>query len=391
MNNFITPKKSGFSKIKLTDFDIPMPDLKYTPDSKAITIAKWLISWIEEKEKNQSLPVNSLLPTKNELAYFLGVSIGTIQNSLRYMEDLGYLESKQRIGTIIKDKNSEKSFMRKLTSKREIAIDGIKKFIISNKIKIGSPLPSSRILSTLIGCSLNTTRLALENLSSKSIITHKSLKNNENCWIVNSLDFNKESLSVNNSTKTLVSKVEQDLKIYINEHLKVGDKLPSHSELSEQLGVSIKTVHDALKSLINSEIILARRGRYGTTVIKLPKDYQKTQKLEKSIFSPAKDTAFYYYEKTQNAIKTMIAEHYEIGAKLPSIMELSQAMDLSPNTIRKAFQNLAKEGYLVFSRGRYGGTFVVDIPQNGNETFKWLSVNPQYSKIYNKNFHESLS
>ena len=78
----------------------------------------------------------------------------------------------------------------------------------------------------------------------------------------------------------------------------------------------------------------------------------------------------------------MIAEHYEVGSKLPSIMELSKAMDLSPNTIRKAFHNLAKEGYLVFSRGRYGGTFVVDIPQSGEETFKWLAVNPQYARMY---------
>ena len=78
----------------------------------------------------------------------------------------------------------------------------------------------------------------------------------------------------------------------------------------------------------------------------------------------------------------MIAENYEIGAKLPSIMELSQELNLSPNTIRKAFHNLAKEGYLAFSRGRYGGTFVIDIPENEEEAFKWLAVNPQYAEIY---------
>ena len=115
----------------------------------------------------------------------------------------------------------------------------------------------------------------------------------------------------------------------------------------------------------------------------MPKDIHNSNKLEKSIFAPAKDTAFYYYEKTQNAIKTMIAEHYDIGSKLPSILELSKEMDLSPNTIRKAFHNLAKEGYLVFSRGRYGGTFVVDIPQTGEETFKWIAVNPQYTVVKN--------
>ena len=69
-------------------------------------------------------------------------------------------------------------------------------------------------------------------------------------------------------------------------------------------------------------------------------------------FAPAKETAFYYYEKTQNNIKKMITENYQIGDKLPSIKELSESMDLSPNTIRKALHNLSKEGYLQFSRGR---------------------------------------
>ena len=78
----------------------------------------------------------------------------------------------------------------------------------------------------------------------------------------------------------------------------------------------------------------------------------------------------------------MISENYEIGSKLPSIEELSKEMDLSPNTIRNAFQNLAKEGYRAFSRGRYGGTFVIDIPETEEETFKWLAVNPQYAQMY---------
>ncbi len=80
----------------------------------------------------------------------------------------------------------------------------------------------------------------------------------------------------------------------------------------------------------------------------------------------------------------MIASEYEVGDKLPSIQELSKSLDLSPNTIRKAFHNLAKEGYLVFSRGRYGGTFVIDIPEVESQTFKWLAVNPQYAKEYSE-------
>jgi DNA-binding GntR family transcriptional regulator len=175
--------------------------------------------------------------------------------------------------------------------------------------------------------------------------------------------------------------VVKDIEKYITNNLKVGDKIPSHMVIAKHLKASIKTVHDALKILIDRGILLAKRGRYGTTVIKIPNDNSVEIKPEMSIFAPAKDTAFYHYEKTQNMIKRMIANNYQVGEKLPSIMELSAKFDLSPNTIRKALKNLGEEGYLVFSRGRYGGTFVIDIPETEPVAFKWLAVNPQYAKV----------
>ncbi len=381
MKDYILPKKAALKKIVLSDLNLIAPDLKNTGEAKSVIIAKWIMKWIDEGIRTNKVSIGSLMPTKPELAYFLGVSIGTVQNALRYVEDFNYVESKQRIGTIIKNKLEKSSGIRKLTSKREIAIQKIKNFIISNRIKAGEYLPSSRVLSEIIGSSVNTTRLALDYLCSVDVLEHNSHKAMDKGWRIISVDFDK-NISKELEQKTLADKVEQDLKNYINKKLKVGDKLPSHSELSNMLKASIKTVHDALKSLIEEGILLARRGRYGTTVIRLPKDLAKYKNMEKSIFAPAQDAAFYYYEKTQNAIKEMIANSYDIGSKLPSIMEFSREMDLSPNTIRKAFQNLAKEGYLVFSRGRYGGTFVVDIPQIGEETFKWLAVSPQYTKAY---------
>lgn len=382
MKDYIFPQKADLKHINLSELDLSTPDLKNTDEAKSVVIAKWLMASIDRLLSSGKISVGNLLPTKAELAYFLGVSVGTIQNALRYIEDFNYVESKQRIGTIIKDKNSVSGGVRKLTSKREMAILKIKKFIISNKIKSGETLPSSRALSELISCSPNTTRLALEYLCTVNILSHGKRSSSDNGWVLVSNDIDKDALSSDIEQKTLVRKVEQDLKKYIDENLNVGDRLPAHSELSDMLKVSMKTVHDALKSLISDGILLARRGRYGTTVTRLPKDSAAYKKLEKSIFAPAQDAAFYYYEKTQNAIKEMIANNYEIGSKLPSIMELSKDMDLSPNTIRKAFQNLAKEGYLAFSRGRYGGTFVIDIPQIGEETFKWLAVNPQYANVY---------
>lgn len=385
MEEYFIQKKAITKVLSVENLNLSVPNLHNISESKSIAIAKWMMGWIDEYIKSGKIKSGELLPSKSEFAYFLGVSVGTIQNSLRYIEDLGYVESKQKIGTMVRDRNSKLPTVKKLTSKRDKTISEIKKFIISNKLHCGSVLPSSRALATLINSSVNTTRLALEYLCAVKILSPVSENNSDSGLKVISLDFQKDMKSANLEQMTLVSKIEEELKTYIDNNLSVGNKMPAHSELAQKLKVSIKTIHDALKTLIDDGILLARRGRYGTTVIRLPKDNKNYKKIEKSIFAPAKDTAFYYYEKTQNAIKTMIAQNYDIGAKLPSIMELSREMDLSPNTIRKAFQNLAKEGYLTFSRGRYGGTFVLDIPPTGEETFKWLAVNPQYAKVYSEN------
>jgi len=380
LKTYILPQKSELKQIKISDITFPTPDLKSISDSKAISIAKWMMKWIENDLNSGKIQVNNLLPSKPDFAYMLGVSIGTVQNALRYIEDLGYVASKQCIGTLVKNPNDSQTSMRKLTSKREIAISEIKKFIKKNNLKKGQILPSSRILSEQIGCSSNTTRLALEYLCTIGIIEHK-FKNAEKDtgWQIKSTDFATEAQT---QQVTLVEQIERDLKNYITQNLSVGDKMPAHNTLSKELKASIKTIHDGLKSLIDEGILLARRGRYGTTVIKMPNDNSIDMKKETSIFAPAQETAFYYYERTQNHIKKMIAENYEIGSKLPSIIELSKQLDLSPNTIRKAFSNLAKEGYLAFSRGRYGGTFVIDIPEMETQSFKWLAVNPQYTKAY---------
>ena len=360
-----------------------MPDLKNIFESKSIVIAKWIIDWIEKDFVTHKIDETDLLPKKADFAYSLGVSIGTMQNAFRYIEDKGYVESKQCIGTMIKDWRKPTSTVRKLTSKRDIAIDMVKKYIIDNKIKVGQKLPSSRILANIIGTSTNNTRLSLENLRASGIIENKFKASNESNWILKSNNFNISKSKLDMSCNvTLVEKVEKDLEKYIVKNLTVGDKLPAHDSLSAELKVSVKTVHDALKKLIKKRILLARRGRYGTTVIKMPNESEFAPKKETSIFASAQETAFYNYEKTQNHIKALIAEKYEIGSKLPSIVELSQELDLSPNTIRKAFNNLSKEGYLRFSRGRYGGTFVIDIPETSSQSFKWLAVNPKYAEVY---------
>lgn len=382
-NKFLLLDKSELRKLNVKDISIAFPDLKNIFESKAVVIANWLIDWIEADFKAGEIKETDLLPQKADLAYHLGVSIGTMQNALRYVEDKGYVESKQRIGTMIKDWKKSSLNIRKLTSKRDVCTDLIKKYIIENKIKIGQKIPSSRALANAIGASPNTARLALENLGSEGVLERNFKASNEAIWILKSNNFampKNESDILNNVT--LVKKVEKDLENFITKNLKIGDRLPAHENLSTELKVSIKTIHDALKTLIKKGILLTRRGRYGTTVIKMPGSGISSAKKETSIFASAQETAFYNYEKTQNHIRSMIAQNYEIGSKLPSIMELSKKLDLSPNTIRKALNNLANEGYLRFARGRWGGTFVIDIPETSSQSFKWLAVNPKYVEAY---------
>lgn len=388
---FLLLDKNNLRKLSVKDISIPIPDLKDIFESKAIVIANWLISWIEIDFKAGRIKETDLLPQKSDLAYHLGVSIGTVQNAFRNIEDKGFVESKQCIGTMVRDWKKPTQSVRKLTSKRDVCINLIKKYIVDKKMKIGQKLPSSRVLANLIGTSPNTTRLALENLCSQGILENSFKFSNEVSLVLKStnISFSKSNTEISNNV-TLVEKVEKDLENYISKKLKVGDKLPAHSDLSSELKVSVKTVHDALKTLIKKGVLLARRGRYGTTVIKMPtgisensaKESMLSAKKETSIFASAQETAFYNYEKTQNHIRALIANNYEIGSKLPSIMSLSKELDLSPNTIRKALNNLASEGYLRFSRGRYGGTFVMDIPETSSQSFKWLAVNPKYVEVY---------
>lgn len=382
-SKFLLLDKSELKKLTMKDISIALPDLKNIFESKAIAVANWLIEWIDADFKAGKIKETDLIPQKAELAYHLGVSIGTMQNAFRYVEDRGYVESKQCIGTMIRDRRKSDATVRKLTSKRDVCVDLIKKYILEKRIKIGQKMPSSRILANLIGASPNTTRLALENLCSMRILEHKFKSSNEANWFLKSNDFSLPKIKSDFSDNvTLVEKVEKDLENYITKNLKVGDRLPAHEELSTELKVSIKTIHDSLKTLIKKGILLARRGRYGTTVIKMPNEAVLPTKKETSIFASAQDTAFYNYEKTQNHIKVLIANNYEIGSKLPSILDLSKELDLSPNTIRKALNNLADEGYLRFSRGRYGGTFIIDIPDTSSQSFKWLAVNPKYVEVY---------
>ena len=150
-------KKKSLRQISTNEISLNLPDLKNIEEAKAAAISKWLMEWIDKDLECGKISAGNLLPGKPDLAFLLGVSIGTIQNALRFVEDAGYVQSKQCIGTIINGKNPNPE-IRKLTSKREIASEKIKQFIVSRNFKAGENLPSSRTIAKEIESSPNTIR-----------------------------------------------------------------------------------------------------------------------------------------------------------------------------------------------------------------------------------------
>ena len=311
-------------------------------EDKTNTLVKLLIEFVNRAHEND------IMPDKKELSAYLGVSIGTVQNAYRILEDKGLVHSKQRIGTVITSKEFNKQ-----TSKRDVCINMIKQYMKQNKIEQIEKLPSTRVLANTLNMSQNTVAMA-----------------------INSIKTGVESLSDKN--ETLVEKTAKKLEAYIKQNCKIGDNIPSLNQLSKDYKVSIKTVHDAVKMLCEKKILSAHRGQYGTTVINL--SAQTHARKEDMIFAPAKDAEFYYYEKVQSYLKKLIMNNYNVvGAKLPSLEELSKTLDINQNTIRRALKYLEEDGYVTFLRGRYGGTFVT----NTIDSYQWVIVNPQYVAEYN--------
>ena len=275
-------------------------------ENKAEKITNWLINWIILSLECGKIKPYDFLPSKADLACHIGVSQGTMQNVFRQVEDRGYIESKQRIGTYIKDRND---------------------------YDIGDILISSRKLAEITGISNTTLSMAIAALVSDGILR----KNARGFEIIN-MSFTAREIE----SQTLVEKIALLIKEYIEQNLVSGDRLPSNDKLTKMFKVSVKTIHDALKLLSKEGILYTRRGRYGTIVAGM-------------------EGEAYHYEKIEQKIRNYISSNCKIGDKLPSIQSFSQNYEVSSKTVKKALDNLASDGYLTFSRGRYGGTFVTDI------------------------------
>ncbi len=390
LNSF---KKSALRKIDASELPDKMPNFKDVSQTRDNVLAEWLKEWIDTRLSQGKFKANDLLPAKSDIAEKTKVSMGTVQTAIRLIEDEGYVASKQRIGTFICSKEESSNILRKQTSKREQAVESIKNFIVKQKYQIGEELPSSRELSKIISSAPNTTRLAVELLSKTGIIEAKALKGNKIKWVLKAIpQVSWENLEeqILIDSDTLVNQIERELKDLITKNYKVGDKLMSHYEIAEKLNVSIKTVHDAMKRLIDQGILQSRRGRYGTYILRMPSEKQVMTGKESEIFAPATEASLYNYEKVEIYLKNYIKDNFKPGEKLPSMGKLAEELNVSSNTIRKAFQILAQEQIVEFSRGRYGGTFLIKTPDVQNKEEKpvltWLALNSEYKAVYsNKN------
>lgn len=349
--------------------------------SKDKTILNLLISWVDKNLENKKISHGDIMPSKKEIAKIFKVSPSTVQNAIRYAEDMGYFESKQCVGTMIKDKNLNTKPLKKMSSKLEVSTSRIKKLI--SKIETNKALPPIKEISEKIGISKNTVRLALENLAREGFLKKKVIKKNNVLYAVMNKDFQEENLQ-NVVHKTLSQKLSVDIKKYIATNFKVGDKIIKNQEFSRIFNVSVRTINDAMKILNKEGIILSRRGQYGTIYIAEPIVAQnKRNKNDKNMFmttssSIKKENILYNWQKTLNELKKYISKNYEAGDKLPPITELVKVLNTTVNSLRKSVEVLKEAEILHTSRGKYGGIFVNDMPEDDKESYSWLALNPKY-------------
>lgn len=374
--------KTNQRKINISELPKEIPDFASVYEPKDSVIKKWITDWILSAVKAKTIKENDILPPKSEISDYLGVSAGTVQNAIRYIEDEGLLKSKQKIGTMISNVSNPISSISKSTSKRDKAITAIKKIIIINKYKVGKPVPSTRKMSEYIGISQNTTRLAYEYLCSTGILESLQMRGNDTNWYLKKMPelSSKDIKSADTlEADTLVDKLTEGLKKYLAANFQIGDKIPPHIVLAQQLNVSIKTINDCVKRLNNQGIIITHRGKYGSILAQNPLKPVLEPLKEKSIFAKAKEAEFYYYQKIETKLIEYINQNFNSGDKLPSMTSFSKLYNVSTNTVRKALISLEQKGCITFSRGRFGGTYVMQKPETvQGQQYQWLSINPDY-------------
>lgn len=367
--------------LTLNDIKIEKPDYKAAKKPKGEIISSWLIDWIKHSLEYGIADFGDLIPTKEDLAKFLEVSPATVQNSIRQVKNLGYLSSKQSVGTCICDFYSKDI----MNSQDElyhgtIAECKIKKIVLDKKIKLNEEILSIQELSNLSAISQNTIRFALLNLAQKGFLEQVHQKGNKYSWIYKKeFVLTKEEISngILDEDFTLTHQLVEKIQNYIEKTYKQGDKILPNIVFSNMFNVSIKTVNDAMKILNARKIIFSRRGRYGTIYLG-KNEYQKNSFITSERKAPQATQKYVYsWQKTLGYLKKYIVENYEIGDKIAPIRELASILNVSPNTIRRALSELFDSKHLVSQRGKMGGIFIMEMPELEQDAYKWLALNPE--------------
>lgn len=383
-------KKTSMKKILITEIHTAPADIKngaLLNIPKDRIILEWLINWVEDGLKNGLFTAGDLIPSKKDLAKYHNVSTGTIQNAVRYAEDLGYFISRQCVGTMIADRKHP-NLNTKATSKKDAAVLNIKKYIIKNKLKKGDMLPASRAVAAEIDTSQNTVRLAFDILTREGILDENKKSANKPAKVL-SVDYKEIEKNIDikdtATSETLSKKLYLKIKKYIVENYKPNDKIMPNEEFAKMFNVSVRTVNDAMKKLNKEKIILSLRGQYGTRYINEPDKLSKQKEAgEKSRFmsrtkgkDEIKNSYMYSWQRVLDQIKKYMITRFEAGDKLPSMKELAAALDVSSNTIRRAVKELVAQGILYCERGKHGGIYIIEMPAK-EDAYQWLALNPKF-------------
>ena len=371
--------------LTLDDIKIPRPDFESSNMPKGQMISLWLIEWVKHSLEHGIADIGDFIPSKYDLANYLDVSSATIQNSIRYVKNLGYFTSKQSSGTSIAD-----FYSKDLNPENEdnslyhgtIAEYKIKKIVLDYNVALNSAIPSIAELSHICDISKNTIRLALSNLALGGYLEKVRAKGNKYLWIYKKeFKLSKKELELNIKDENFTLKFQLIDKIqgYLEKTYKQGDKILPNKALSAMFEVSVKTINDAMKYLSSKKIILARRGQYGTIYLGSKNHKKDFISQEKKKINFNQDYT-YSWQKTLEHLKKHIVQNYEQGDKLAPIRVLASILKVSPNTIRRALKAMLQNGALMSKAGKSGGIFIVEMPEI-QDSYQWLALNPDAVKF----------
>lgn len=337
--------------------DIPNYSESKGSHKTALTLA-WMEKFILDGLAEGKIKEGEILPTKQVIAKHLGVGEGTVQIAVRALEDKGLVRCKQRIGTIVylRDENDNEPKMKfKQTTKRDVLVG--KMFDIMRARGVGNKLPKIIELSKMFDISTGTVKQALNYLCIKGYL---AIKGSGTDLIIRKLPDNADRLTDSYETSILVEKIANIFRDRVRNEYKPGDRLPGTQHYAEEFGVSIKTVYDAMKILNEEGLIKTYKGKYGSVVLGENGEFKQ-------------DPNFYRWEKLYAALVNRIKNEYKPGMHLPSIKKTAKEFSAGTKTVRRAYDRLFDEGYVV--RGGFRQPPIV-AGVSEERAFKWIAVNP---------------